>query len=450
MSLSALDSVLTGPLFTTPEMSAAFGDDSLVAAMLEVETALARAQARFGIVPPGLATALALIAPSDLDLVEIGRRTEAAGVPSIPFLKMLQTRLPPDYEPHIHKGATTQDLIDTARVLQMRTGFDLIATEIGVVLDGLIALASRYRATPCVGRTYGQHAAPTTFGAKAAVWLSGLAGVAAGLKPLRERVLAASLGGPVGNLAAFGAKGPDIADAFAQELALRPAIMPWHTSRARMAEAGTWLAMLIGALAKIASDVASLSTTEIGEVAEPHAPGRGGSSAMPHKRNPVSSTVILAAHQVAPGLAQSLVSAMAAAHERPAGAWHGEWHALPPLFGLAAGALKEAKSIALGLQVDPDRMTRNIALTNGLLFADKAAARLAPRRGREAAHEAVEKAAALVRDSGRHLADVLRDDPALAGIAIDDAFDLSAAVEAGAAWTERALKDARTIRLQFP
>ncbi len=450
MSLSALESVLTGPLFTTKEMSAAFGDDSLVAAMLEVEAALARAQARFGLVPPGLATALSLISPGDLDLVEIGRRTEAAGVPSIPFLQAVQARLPREYEPHVHKGATTQDLLDTARILQMRNGFDLLALDIGVVLDGLVALATRHRATPCVGRTYGQHAAPTSFGAKAAVWASGLAAVASGLKPLRERVLAASLGGPVGNLAAFGARGPDLADAFAQELALRPAPMVWHASRSRMAETGAWLAMLIGALAKLATDVASLASTEIGEVSEPHAPGRGGSSAMPHKRNPVSSTVILAAHQVAPGLAQSLVAAMAAAHERPAGAWHGEWHALPHLFGLAAGALKEAKSLALGLQPDPARMAANIDLTRGLLFADKVAARLSPRLGREAAHALVERAAETVRTTGRHLADVVREDPDMAGIGVDEAFDVSAALEGASAWVDRAVKDARTVRLQFP
>jgi 3-carboxy-cis,cis-muconate cycloisomerase len=191
-----------------------------------------------------------------------------------------------------------------------------------------------------------------------------------------------------------------VADAFAEELGLGAAPIAWHARRARMAEVGAWLAILIGALAKMAMDVAHLASTEVGEVAEPYVPGRGGSSAMPHKRNPVSSTVILAAHAGAPGHVTTLLTAMAAAHERPAGLWHAEWHALPQLFGLTSGALREARALAEGLEVDADRMRTNIDATRGLLFADAVAARLAPELGREAGHTLVEHAAGEVRATG--------------------------------------------------
>src|SRR4029450_6441056 len=196
-----------------------------------------------------------------------------------------------------------------------------------------------------------------------AVWCTGVAEVAEQLPWLRERVLVASLAGPVGTLAGLGDKGRAVADAFGEELGLGTAPIAWHARRARMAETGALLAVLIGALAKMATDVAHLASTEVGEVAEPYVPGRGGSSAMPHKRNPVSSTVILAAQAAAPGHVMTLLNAMAAAHERPAGLWHAEWHALPQLFGLASGSLREARGLAEGLGIDADRMRRNLDAT---------------------------------------------------------------------------------------
>ena len=264
---------------------------------------------------------------------------------------------------------------------------------------------------------------------------------------MRVRVLFASLGGPVGTLAGLGTHGPAVAEAFARALGLGAAPIAWHARRGRIAELGCWLAELIGALAKLGTDVAALAGTEVGELAEPFVPGRGGSSAMPHKRNPVSCTVILAAHGAAPGLAGTLLAAMAAAHERPAGAWHAEWHALPSLFGLASGALHEACTLATGLEVDTDRMRRNLGLTGGLLFADAAGARLAP-LGRERAHALVEHAAAIVRETGATLADVLDADPAVraSGIDLAPAFDLAPAVAAALPWVDRAVADAARVR----
>ena len=449
MTFSALDSALVGPLFASEPMRAVFSDTARLAAMLRSEAALARAQARLGLVPEALAPALEAIRPQDLDLAALGAATGVAGVPTIPFVKAVQAGLPRELEPHFHKGATTQDILDTALVLQMREALALIAAELAAILAGLARLARAHRTTPCAGRSYGQHAAPISFGYKAGIWCAGIAEVAAGLPALRNNALTASLGGPVGTLAALGENGPAVAQAFADELGLRSPAISWHTRRAFAAETGAWLAILLGALAKMAGDVAHLASTEVGEVSEPHVPGRGGSSAMPHKRNPVGATIILAAHGAAPGHVATLLTAMAAAHERPAGAWHAEWHALPQLFGLASGALREARGLAEGLVVHPERMIQNLEATRGLLFADAAAARLAPLLGRDAAHALVEHAAERVRASGRPLAETLRDDPEVprdAAPALAGAFDLAPAVAAAAAWTDRALVEAERIR----
>ncbi len=384
-------------------MRACFADEARVGAMLAAEAALARAESRLGLVPEGLAGAIETVQPASLDIAALGSQTAISGVPSIPFVKAVQARLPMELEKSFHKGATTQDILDTALVLRMRDALNLVAADLDAILAGLGSLAEAHRATPCVGRTYGQHAAPLTFGFKVAVWLAGIAEVADQLPEMRKRLLVASLFGPVGTLAGLGDKGPAVLEAFARELGLGVTPIAWHALRARMAGAGAWLALLMGALAKMATDVANLASTEVGEVAEPYVPGRGGSSAMPHKRNPVSCTVILAAHAAATGMAATLSAAMASAHERPAGLWHAEWHVLPSLFGLASGALRESRALAEGLEVDTARMRTNIDITHGLLFADAAAGRLGAKLGRDAAHELVEHAAGEVRRTGDSL-----------------------------------------------
>ncbi len=448
MSFSPLDSRLLGPLFVTDAMRDCFSDESRLAAMLASEAALARAEASLGLVPDELAAALDAMEPAALDVPALGRETAVSGVPTIPFVKAVQAKLPAALERAFHKGATTQDVLDTALVLQIRQALDLVELDIAAILDALCALALAHRETPCVGRTYGQHAAPLSFGYKVAVWLAGVAEVAASLPALRTRLLVASLAGPVGTLAGLGAHGPMVLDTFGRALGLGTASIAWHARRGRMAEAGFWLAQLIGALSKMATDVASLASTELAELAEPYVPGRGGSSAMPHKRNPVSSTVILAAHAAAPGYVTTLLAAMAAAHERPVGLWHAEWHALPPLFGLASGALREARALAQGLEVNTHRMRGNIDLTRGLLFADAASSRIAAALGRNAAHDLVEHAAGEVRRTGDPLQAVLARDPRVVAAAIDlaPAFDLQPAVAAASAWVDRAVTEARQVR----
>ncbi|MBV8848553.1 MAG: adenylosuccinate lyase family protein [Methylobacteriaceae bacterium] len=449
MTFSALDSELLGPLFAADAMRDIFSDRNRIAMMLRAEAALARAQATLRLAPPELAASLEAISPGNLDIEALGRDTAIAGVPTIPFIKAVREKLPKDLERAFHKGATTQDIVDTALVLQMRDGLQLIERDLARTVTGLVRLARKHRATICVGRTYGQHAVPLTFGYKAALWATGIAESTAELPALKARVLAASLGGPVGTLATFGDKGPALVEAFARELDLAAPPIAWHALRGRMAEAGAWIAIMLGTLAKMAGDVVHLMSTEVGEVAEPHVPGRGGSSAMPHKRNPVGSTVIIAAHEAAKGYVTSLIDAMAVSHERPPGLWHAEWLALPQLFGLASGALREAVAISEGLTVDTERMRKNLNLTQGLLFSDAVASALAARHGRGEAHRILEEAAGKGRDEGKHLRDALLGDPKLAKdkAAIERAFDLAPFADAGALWTDRALEkiDKRNI-----
>lgn len=445
MTFSALDSALTGPLFASGAMRAVFSDRAGIAAMLTVEAALAEAEARHGLAPHDLAAAIRRVEPDDLDLYALGRETAVAGVPVVPFVKAVRAKLPAGLRSAFHHGATTQDIVDTALALQMAEAFALIAVDLDAVLAGLARLGRRHRTTPCVGRTYGQHAAPVTFGYVAALWRAGIADAAAGLPGVRMRALTASLGGPVGTLAALGGQADAVAADFAAILGLHATPLPWHALRARIAETGAWLAILVGTLAKMAEDVVRLSSTDVGEVMEPYVPGRGASSSMPHKRNPVSATVILAAQTAAAGHVVTLLNALPAEHQRPAGRWHAEWLALPPLFGLASGALREARRLAEGLVVDERRMAENLERTAGLLFADAAVAQLTPVLG-AAAHDIVERASARVRETGRPLRDLLAADaavPAELHGALPAAFDIAPSVAAAAAVVDRALGDNR-------
>ena len=452
MTFSALNSQLIGPLFATDAMRAVFSDRARIGAMLKVEAALARAEAKLGLVPKNLAAAIARVAPDDLDLAALGTKAAEAGVITIPFVKAVEARLPENLRGHFHFGATSQDILDTATVLQIRDGLALIEGELALIIADLTKLAKVHRKTPMVGRSYGQHAVPISFGFAVATWLAGIVDISADLMRVRERALVASLGGPVGTLATLGDNGPIVLEAFAAELGLAVPAISWHSVRGRLAETGAWLALLIGSLAKMATDVVHLAATEIGEVAEAHAADRGGSSAMPHKRNPISATIILAAHGAAGGLATTLIAAIAAAGQRPAGAWHAEWHALPQLFGLASGAIREAGRIAGGLVVDKARMRANLDLTQGLLFSEAAAAALAPKLGRNAAHRIVTNAADSVRLNGKGLRDVLAEDAAIPDAlrgAVEGAFDLTPPVAAAATMTDRALADAEAVRKEL-
>jgi len=409
-------------MFGTEAIRAVFGELAFLVRCAEVEAALARAQARLGIVPADAAAtisdAAAAVAanPDTLDLARLKRETETVGYPILPLVRQLAERAGAAGR-WLHWGATTQDIMDTSAVLQIRAGLALIESDLAALRGHLAALARRYRDTPMAGRTHLQHALPVTFGYKAAVWLAAFDRHAARLAELKPRVLVVQFGGAAGTLASLGAgeTAPASCTELARELGLAEPAITWHVARDAITETVQFLALLGGSLGKIAFDVMLMSATEFGEAAEPFVAGRGSSSTMPQKRNPISCELILAAAKALRQQAGLVLDAMVSDFERATGPWHVEWIALPESFGYAAGALHQAEFMAGGLIVDPDRMARNLGMTHGLIVAEAVMMGLAPYTGRNEAHDLVYDACRLAIESDRPLCDVLLDTPAVAG-----------------------------------
>jgi len=422
MTLGMLSSTVFGDMFGTAAMRAAFGELGFIARCAEVEAALARAQARLGIVPSEAATAIsaavaALAAnPDTLDLARLRRETETVGYPILPLVRQL-AECAGAAGRWLHWGATTQDIMDTAAVLQIRDGLQLIETDLAAVRLHLAGLARRYRDTPMAGRTHLQHALPITFGFKAAVWLAAFDRHAARLNELKPRALTVQFGGAAGTLASLGEGAAALGSRteLARELGLAEPAITWHVARDGIAETVQFLALLGGSLAKIAFDVMLMSATEFGEAAEPFVAGRGSSSTMPQKRNPISCELILAAAKVLRQHAGLALDAMVSDFERATGPWHVEWIALPESFGYAAGALHQSEFMLGGLIVDPVRMATNLGMTHGLIVAEAVMMGLAPLTGRTEAHDLVYDACRLAIESDRPLCDVLLETPAVAG-----------------------------------
>jgi 3-carboxy-cis,cis-muconate cycloisomerase len=337
------------------------GDSAYLEAMLEVEAALARAEARAGLFPAEYADAIAAACQAGFfDIAALGRAAAAAGNPVVPLVEQLRGAVGGDAAAHVHAGATSQDIIDTATMLVARPALDAILTIVDVAGDAAARLATDHRRTVMAGRTLLQQALPTTFGAKAAGWLSGLDDAADLLASVRHRRLAVQLGGGAGTLAALHPHGPEVVRLLAEELGLIAPAMPWHTNRSRISELAGALGVTAGALAKPARDVTLLAQTEIAEVKE-GVPGRGGSSAMPHKNNPVAAIATLANTTQVPGLVATLLAATSGhEHERAAGAWHAEWHPLRELFTAVGSAAAWLADCLIHLEVDPGRMRANI------------------------------------------------------------------------------------------
>jgi 3-carboxy-cis,cis-muconate cycloisomerase len=312
---------------------------------------------------------------------------------------------------YVHWGATSQDIMDTAVALQLRRFFPAIEGDLAALDKALARLARRHRRTPMAGRTWLQHAVPVTFGLKAAGWLAALRRHRARLPAVRADSLVLQFGGAAGTLAALGRHGRQVSTALARELRLRVPEMPWHSQRDCVAALGAWIGILIGSLGKIARDVGLMMQTEVAEAFEPAAAGKGGSSSMPHKRNPVASAAVLAAAARAPGLVATLLAALPQEHERGLGGWQAEWSALPELCRLAAGALRHMRETIDGLDVDRTRMRRNLAASRGLIMAEAVAVALGERMGKPAAHALVEQACRAAAAEGRHLRDVLSARP---------------------------------------
>jgi 3-carboxy-cis,cis-muconate cycloisomerase len=412
MALGMLSSTVFADMFGTAAMRAVFGDDAFLSRCIEVEAALARAQARLGVIPAEAAAAIskaaAGTAPAELDLERLKRETETVGYPILPLVRQLAERAG-EAGRYLHWGATTQDIMDTATVLQIRAGLDLIGADLGAARDHLAALARRHRDTAMAGRTHLQHALPITFGYKAAVWLSALDRHAERLQQLRPRVLVAQFGGAAGTLASLGS-GPEpmqITGELARELELGDPPIPWHVARDGIVETVQFLAVLLGSLAKIAFDVMLMSATEFGEAAEPFVAGRGSSSTMPQKRNPISCELIIAAAKALRQHAGLVLDAMVSDFERATGPWHAEWIAVPESFGYAGGAMHQARFLAGGLIVDAGRMARNLGMTHGLIVAEAVMMGLAPHLGRNEAHDLVYDACRAALETDRPLVDVL-------------------------------------------
>jgi 3-carboxy-cis,cis-muconate cycloisomerase len=414
MAVSPINSSVYGDLFTTPAMRAVFADEARLQRMLDVEAALARAQARLGLIPAAAATEISAKAEiSRFALAEIGQGTAQVGYPVVPLIKALSRACEGDAGRYVHWGATTQDIMDTALVLQLRDGFALIREDLNGIEAALADLARRYRDTPMAGRTHAQHALPITFGFKCALWLAPLQRHSDRLARLSREIALVQFGGAVGTLASLGADGIGVIEALAEELGLNTPPIAWHVGRDGLAEVVSFLGMLTGSLGKIAADVALLMQAEIGEVAEPYDEGRGGSSTMPQKRNPIACEFILACAKNVRQLVVVMLDAMVQDHERATGPWHAEWIALPQAFALSAGALYHTRTMLEGLVVDPGRMRRNLDTTRGMISAEAVMMALAPQVGRETAHHLVAAACQRAFANDRHLLEELQADGAI-------------------------------------
>lgn len=403
--------------FTAADMREVFSDHGHLQGMLDFEAALARAEARCGAIPE---TAVAPIEAScraefyDLDMLALAITT--AGNSAIPLVKALGKRVAdadPEAERYVHLGATSQDAMDTGLVLQIRRGIELLERDLARLGDLLAEQAERHAELAMPGRTWLQHATPITLGMKIAGWLGAVTRHRQRLQELKPRLLSLQFGGASGSLAALGEHAWPVSQALAEELGLQLPEQPWHTQRDRLVEFGAWLGLVAGSLGKLGRDLSLLMQTDVGEVFEPSAPGKGGSSTMPHKRNPVGCAVMIAAATRAPGLVSTLLSAMPQEHERSLGLWHAEWETLPELCCVVSGALQQALTVVAGLEVDPARMQGNLEQTRGLVLAEAVSIALAQRIGRDAAHHLVEQCCKRAVADGRHLRGVLAETPAI-------------------------------------
>ncbi|MFF4627848.1 3-carboxy-cis,cis-muconate cycloisomerase [Streptomyces griseorubiginosus] len=435
------DTGLLAPGWADSPAASATSDGAFLQALLDAESALTRVQARLGLSPAGAAEAVTGAARADrFDVRSLADRARAGGNPVIPLVADLTKAVGQEYGPSVHRGATSQDILDTAMMLVAARTLDLVLADLDRVQRALARLAGEHRDTAMPGRTLTQHAVPTTFGLKAAGWRSLVLDARDRALGVRDG-LPAQLGGAAGTLAAFTAYGAGdptaLAAAFARELGLEAPLLPWHTLRTPIADLAGCLAFTAGALGKIAADVLVLGRTEIAEVAEGSG---GGSSAMPHKANPVRSTLIAAAARRAPQFAATLYGSMAAEDERPAGAWHAEWEPLRDLLRLVGGAARDAAELTEGLRVNADAMRRNLDLTHGLIVSERLSAELADVLGRARAKELLTELAGRTYAEGRSLGELLAQEPELKDVDLGELTDPARYTGSAGALTDRALE----------
>jgi 3-carboxy-cis,cis-muconate cycloisomerase len=402
-------------LFGDPAVNALLSDTSLVTAMLRVEIVLARAEAAIGIIPARAVDAIEQSAnASSFDLAALANEAASAGNLAIPLVRQLTervARIDADSARYVHWGATSQDIIDTAMVLQLHDATAIVLASLERASDAAAVLAKRHATTIMASRTWLQHATPITFGLKAAGWMSALDRARAHVRDARECARVLQLGGASGTLAAFDDRGLEVARAMASELALAMPETPWHASRDRLATLACALGVATGAMGKIARDISLLAQTEVAEAFEPAGDGRGGSSTMPQKRNPVGSSVVLAASVRVPALVATVLAAMPQEHERALGGWQAEWETIPALVKLTAGAARRTAEMLDGLEIDAARMRANVDLTRGVSLAESVSMALAEHIGKFDAHRTIGAAAKRAIAEQRPLAAVLVEMP---------------------------------------
>ncbi|MGH6739395.1 MAG: 3-carboxy-cis,cis-muconate cycloisomerase [Bradyrhizobium sp.] len=413
--MSTALSPLLAPMLSSAAMRAVCDDVACLQHMLDFEAALARAEAAIGVIPAGAAGPIAnACKAAAFDLAALAEAATRSGNLAIPLVKALTAavaKADTDAARYVHWGATSQDAIDTAVMLTLRAAVDVLLPDVDRAIAGFVRLAREHRHTPVVGRTWLQHALPMPFGLKLAEYAAALDRSRTRLQRLRREAPVLQFGGAAGTLAALGDKGLLVAEQLAQELQLPLPDAPWHTHRDRIAEAASVFAIVTGTCGKIARDVSLMMQTDVAEAFEPSGEGRGGSSTMPHKRNPVAAATALAAATMAPNLAATIFAAQVQDHERSAGPWHAEWPTVPTLLLVTSGALAAIVDIAEGLEVDAARMRTNLDTTRGLIMAESVTFALAQKIGKSEAHHLVEAASKNAVAGKRDLQDVLTGDP---------------------------------------
>jgi 3-carboxy-cis,cis-muconate cycloisomerase len=415
MTATAIDSTVFRHIFSSEPMRQVFSDENRVQCYLDIEAALALVQARLGLIPQRAADEIT--AKCTLEIIDMARlksKTELIGYPVLPVVQQLVAACTDHLGEYCHWGATTQDITDTATIMQIRQALSLIEDDLAAISGQLAALARRYRDTPMAGRSNLQQAVPITFGYKVATWLSAIKRHQQRLAELRPRVLVGEFGGAAGTLASLGTDGLKVQEGLMAELGLGQPDIAWHTARDRIAEVGCFLGLLTGTLGKIGTDVKLLMQTEVGEVFEPYAKDRGSSSTMPQKRNPISCNYIHACVAMVRQLVAALLDAMVEDHERSTGPWEIEWIAVPEIFLLTAGALQQARTLLGGLEVDAARMRANLEITQGQISTEAVMMGLAPYLGRQRAHDLVYDISRKASTSERSLLELLVENEEIA------------------------------------
>lgn len=415
MAATTLDSAIFRDIFTTEAMRRVFSDEQRTAFYLDIEAALARVQARLGIIPAEAADEIVKQCRiEDIDLARLKQQTERIGYPILGVVQQIVGLCRDGLGEWCHWGATTQDITDTATVMQIRAALALVEQDMEAIAKSLAGLARRYRDTPMAGRSNLQQAVPLTFGFKMACLLAAMQRHRERLAQLRPRVLVGEFAGAAGTLSSLGADGLKVQEALMVELKLGQPEIAWHTVRDRIGEVGCFLGLVTGTLGKLSMDVKLLMQTEVAEVYEPFHEGRGSSSTMPQKRNPISCLYIHSTAALVRQNAAALLEAAVADHERSTGPWEIEWIALPEVFLLASGCLAQSRDMLAGLQVDEKRMRANLDLTGGLVVTEAVMMGLAPHLGRQRAHDLVYDISRRVVTTGTPLLDLLAQNPEIA------------------------------------